>query len=300
MLPKRGTAHAVLMLCHAAHLAPRRNIADWVRAAGSQGGYTAAATDLTTPAERLLAAGLAKHTEKIILEPPLAGIASIADSATLRHVARVLLTFDAPSWLRIAVSPRGVSRQYIPTADLRDLEWLDPELDEILLDVFRAVTSSRDAEIRKRIGDAAEAVVLAGLRANGQYPTHVAPISSTFGYDIEVVGPPMRRIEVKGCSENTRGTFHLSRNEYEKSRIYGEEWVLNQVVFTSEAFISSTLKPTHIMGVFEVQARDIAVAVPSDTVEFTWTESAMITPISAAWRPASYAVADFTLPGLAR
>lgn len=300
MLPKRGTAHAVLMLCHAAHLAPRRDVADWVRAAGSQGGYTAAATDLTTPAERLLAAGLAKHTEKIVLEPPLAGIAGIADSATLRHIARVLLTLDAPSWLRIAVSPRGVSRQYIPTADLRDLEWLDPELDDILMDVFQTVSFSRDAEFRKRIGDAAEAVVLAGLRASGQYPTHVAPISDTFGYDIEAAGQPMRRIEVKGCGDNSRGTFHLSRNEYEKSRIYGDEWILTQVVFTSEAFISSTLKPTHILGIFEVGACDVAVAVPPDTAEFTWTESAMVTPLSAAWRPASYAVADFTLPGLAR
>jgi hypothetical protein len=300
MLPKRGVAHAVLLLCHAAHLAPRRDVADWVGAASAQGSFIAAATDLTVPAERLLAVGLARQTETIVLAPPLAGIASVASSATLRHIARVLLTYDVPSWLRIAVSPDGVSRQYIPTNVLRDLEWLDPGLDDILLDVVRSVSLSRDAEITKRIGDAAEAVILAALRADGRHPTHVAPISDTFGYDIECIGPPVLRLEVNGCSVNGRGTFHLSRNEYNKSLMYGDEWILTQVVFKSEAFVASVLRPTHIAGVFEVSARDVALVVPSDTTEFVWTESAVITPLPTAWRPASYSLGDFTMPGLAR
>lgn len=300
MLPRRGTAQAVLLLCHAAQLAPRRDVADWVGAAKAQGGFFAAATDLMTPAKRLLAVGLAEQTKTISVAPPLAGIASIADTPTLRHVARVLLTFDAPSWLSIAVSPRGVSRQYIPTDVLSDLEWLDPELDDMLVDVFRAVSLSPGTEIRRRIGDAAEAVILAALRAAGRHATHVSPISDTFGYDIESAGPPMLRLEVKGCSVSTRGSFHLSRNEYNKSQLFGEEWVLTQVVFRSEAFVSAVLKPGHIEGIFQVNARDIALAVPPDTTSFMWTDSAMISPRSTAWRPAPYTVADVTLPGLAR
>ncbi|MFE9693621.1 protein NO VEIN domain-containing protein [Micromonospora sp. NPDC005806] len=300
MLPKRGTAYAVLLLCHAVRLAARRDVADWVRAARVHGTFVAAATDLTTPAEHLLTAGLAEQAEAIVLAPPLAGIAGIADGATLRHIAQVLLTADPPAWLRIAVSPQGVARQYIPTADLRALEWLDPELDDMLIDVCRAVSGPRDAEVRKRIGDAAEAVVLAALRADGRHPTHVAAISDAFGYDIELAGPPRLRIEVKGGSANSRGTFHLSRNEYDKSRSYDDEWLLTQVVFANEAFVAPCLKPAHIIGIFEVSARWIESAVPPDTTEFAWTDSAMITPPPEAWRPAPYAVADVILPGLAR
>lgn len=300
MLPKRGTAHAVLLLCHAARLAGRRDTADWIRAARAHGAFVAAATDLATPAEHLLATGLAKQAETIMLAPPLAGIAGLADGATLRHVARVLLTTDPPAWLRVAVSSEGVGRQYIPTADLRALEWLDPELDDILIDVRRAVSHPHDNEIRKRIGDAAETVVLAALRAANRHPTHVASISDAFGYDIELAGPPRLRIEVKGCSTNSRGTFHLSRNEYDKSRLHGDEWVLTQVVFASSAFVAPRLEPAHIVGIFEVSAREIASAVPSDTTKFAWTDSAVITLPSEAWRPAPYTTANIILPGLAR
>ncbi|MEU4676276.1 DUF3883 domain-containing protein [Micromonospora sp. NPDC023737] len=300
MVPSRGTAHAVLLLCHAVRLAARQDVADWVHAARAHGAFVAAATDLTTPAEHLLASGLAEQAETIVLAPQLAGIADIADGATLRHIARVLLTADPPPWLRIAVSPQGVARQYIPTADLRALEWLDPELDDMLVDVCRAVSRPHDTEVRKRIGDAAEAVVLAALRADGRHPTHVASISDAFGYDLELAGPPRLRIEVKGCSANSRGTFHLSRNEYDKSRFYGDEWLLTQVVFANIAFVVPRLEPVHITGIFEVSAREIASAIPPDTSEFAWTDSAVINLPPEAWRPAPYAVADVILPGLAR
>ncbi|WP_030490889.1 DUF3883 domain-containing protein [Micromonospora chokoriensis] len=298
MLPRRGAAYAVLLLCYAARLAARRDIADWVRAARTHGTFVAAATDLTTPAEYLLASGLARQAEAIMLATPLAGIAGTADDTTLRHIARVLLTTDPPAWLRIAVSPRGVARQYIPTADLRALEWLDPGLDDILIDICSAVSRPRDTDFRKRIGDAAEAVILEALRAHGCHPTHVASISDAFGYDIELAGPPRLRIEVKGCSANNRGTFHLSRNEYDKSRFHRDEWLLTQVVFANEAFVAPHIKPSHIIGIFEVSAHDIALAVPPDTTEFIWTDSAVIAPPPSAWRSAPYAVADVTLPGL--
>ncbi|WP_433494726.1 DUF3883 domain-containing protein [Micromonospora sp. CA-248089] len=287
------------MLCHAARLTARRNITEWVDAARGHGAFVAAATDLSTPAEHLLASGLAKQAETIVLMPPLVGIAGTADSVTLRHVARVLLITDPPAWLRIAVSLEGVAREYIPTADLRALEWLDPELDEMLIDVFRAVNGPLDTEVRKRIGDAAEAVVLAALRADGRHPTHVAKISDAFGYDIELTGPPRLRFEVKGCSENGRGTFHLSRNEYDKSQIYADEWVLTQVVFNNCAFVASHLERAHIAGIFEATAHEIGSAVLPDTERFTWTDSALISLPPGVWRPAPYAVADIALPGLA-
>lgn len=298
MLPSRGKAHAVLLLCHAVRIAPRRDVGDWIYAARSYGGYVAAATDLTTPAEDLLATGLAERSDTIALAPSLAGIAGIANGATLRYIARVLLTADPPTWLRFAVSPRRVAREYIPTEDLRALEWLGPELDGILVDVCRVVSGPRETGIRKRIGDAAEAVVMASLRASGRHPTHVAAISDVFGYDIELSGPPVRRIEVKGCSLNSRGTFHLSRNEYDKGRLYGNEWLLSQVVFANSAFVSSRLRPSDIVGIFEIRACDVVSIVPPDTPAFGWTESAVITPPPEAWRPAPYAIADVSLPGL--
>src|SRR5690349_23186971 len=90
MLPRRGTAYAVLLLCHAARLAERRDVADWVRAARAHGAFVAAATDLVTPAEQLLGSGLAENGGSITLAPPLAGISGIANRTALFHVARVL------------------------------------------------------------------------------------------------------------------------------------------------------------------------------------------------------------------
>jgi len=300
MLPSRGAAHAVLLLCYAARLTPRRNFADWVRAARDHGGFVAAATDLQTPAKHLLAAGLAEQAESIALAPQLTGLAQTADDRTLRHVARVLLIANPPAWLRFVVSPGGVSRQYIPTDDLQALKWLEPELDDILLTAYRGMGGTRDSQLRKIIGDAAEAVVLAALRAAGRNPTHVAPISDAFGYDIELSGPPMQRIEVKGCSANSRGSFHLSRNEFNKSRSYGGEWVLTQVVFANAAFVSNSLEPRHVVGIYEVDASEVSSAVPPDTAEFAWTESAFITISPDVWHPARYAIAEVVLPGLAR
>ncbi|WBB77754.1 DUF3883 domain-containing protein [Micromonospora sp. WMMD882] len=290
----------MFLLCHSARLSARRDVDEWVRAARAQGSYLAAATDLLAPAQRLLDEGLAAQAESIVLAPALAGIAGIADRATLCNIARVLIITDPPAWLRIAVSPNGVAREYIPTADLHALQWLDPELDTLLTDVRREVSESHDAELRKRIGDAAEAVVMAALRRSGQDPSHVALISDAFGYDIEVSSPRKQRIEVKGCGTRSRGSFHLTRNEYEKSRLYGAEWVLVQVVFASNAFVAPKIDSGHVVGIFEICAADVASAVPPDTPEFVWTDSAVVTPSREAWHRSAESVAeDFELPGLA-
>lgn len=299
MVPSHGTTYAVFLLCHAARLSPRRNVDDWVRAARAQGSYLAAATDLATPARCLLAGGLAAQAQSIVLAPALAGVSGKADRVTLCNIARVLLVTDPPAWLRIAVSPNGVAREYIPTADLRALQWLDPELDTLLLDVHREVSEPRDLEMRKRIGDAAELVVMAALRTSGHKPTHVALISDAFGYDIEISIPRKRRIEVKGCGTTSRGSFHLTRNEYEKCKLYGDEWALMQVVFASDAFVVPKIRPAHIIGIFEVRAAHVASAVPPDTPEFVWADSAVVTPSFQRWRCSTESLAeDFELPGL--
>ncbi|BCJ70679.1 hypothetical protein CS0771_02230 [Catellatospora sp. IY07-71] len=299
MVPSRGFAQAAVLLAWAAALAPRRDIPSWINAAKRHGAFLAAATDLPAVADALVRWRLAIVDDRIDLAGPLAALAQAADRATLTAMARLALTCEPPAWLPLVVSGPTVSRAYIPSQDLRILSWLEPNLDQIIIDVAADLAAASSVDVKSALGTAGELVILHGLRCQGMAPVHVAEVSDAYGYDIEVRLPRVKRIEVKAASRATRHQFHLSRNEYDKSRLYHSEWMLLQVVFTNEAFTAETLTHHHIEDVFELTADTLAGLVPRDNTAFRWSESAIISPPAESWREYELRLPPgFRLPGL--
>ncbi|MFQ6397621.1 DUF3883 domain-containing protein [Nocardia sp. KC 131] len=220
------------------------------------------------------------------------------DADGLFQVARLLLITAPPAWLRLAVNHDAVAREYIPASDLDSLRWLEPNLDRLLIDAYDNLYFSAQTEWQKQIGDAAELFVLAALRYSGLKPAHVARISDVFGYDIEVRDPFVDRIEVKGAGPRTAQAFHLSRNEFEKSQQYGDEWRLLQVVFQSAAFVVEELDQSHVESVYELDSHVLRRMVPADPTGFVWEKSALITPPKELWRRSNLTLdPGFTVSG---
>ncbi|MEV6096213.1 DUF3883 domain-containing protein [Nocardia sp. NPDC051981] len=262
------------------------------------GSFLAAAIDLEATATMLIGSGLARIGRSLELSPQLDAATGCRDVDGLLQVARLLLITAPPEWLRLAVNRDVVTREYIPASDLDSLRWLEPNFDRLLIEAHDHAYSSAQTEWQKQIGDAAELFVLEALRYSGLNPVHVARISDVYGYDIEVLDPFTERIEVKAAGPRTARTFHLSRNEFDKSQQHGDEWRLLQVVFRSSAFIAEELDHSHIEGVYELDSRLLRRIVPPDSPRFLWEESALITPPKESWRHARLAFdPGFTIPG---
>ncbi|MEJ2855025.1 MULTISPECIES: DUF3883 domain-containing protein [unclassified Saccharothrix] len=269
-------------------------------AARSPSSYLAATVELLGPVDAMCRLGLARvDGEGVFVDPVLLGLSDVADKFTLHNIARLLLVTDPPLWLSVAVTPTGVAREYIPQPDLAALRWLGPALDEVLSAAHADVAATHPDPFRKAIGDTAELFVLAALERAGAKPVHVAKISDRYGYDIEARKPKLRRIEVKAAGPASRGSFHLSRNEFDKSRRYGSEWRLLQVVFRTSALFAKTIDCSHVEGMFVLDGNALDRIVPADSTHFKWTESAAITCPDDQWRPARLSPdPTFTAPGL--
>jgi len=97
----------------------------------------------------------------------------------------------------------------------------------------------------------------------------------------------------------TRGSFHISRNEFDQSRRHGSEWRLIQVVFSSTALVSDEISSAQVDDVLELSSDALVAAVTPDTSEFRWTESAFVTPPSSSWTQSSIALdPTFITPGI--
>jgi hypothetical protein len=299
MIPSSGCIYCVSQLTSVADLSQRRSLTDWVSAAREHGGYLAAANDLGARAEFMLEKGLVTIGEAVYVSPRLRAINALPRERAEYELARLILLFDPPQWLDVAVDSRRVERAYIPEYDLDYLSWIEPHLDELLCDVFRQLQPKKST-IEEELGWAAERVVMGALQHAGLQPVHVALISDAYGYDIEVRRETVDRIEVKAAGPRTAGSFHLSRNEYEKCLRHGSEWRLIQVVFSNAAFVASRLDLSHIKEVYEVSAADIRSIIPPDSPGFKWEDSALLTPARESWqiwdsRPRP----DFSIEGLA-
>jgi hypothetical protein len=227
---------------------------------------------------------LASAQDKIVIRKDFDGLSEQADRPTLLAIARVLFRSSPPSWLRFVVRDEHVAREYIPTEDLESLSWMEPELDQVLLDVHN-VDAAHDDGLLKAMGTVAELFVMAALERAGARPLHVSKLSDTYGYDIESAGKTIERIEVKAASQSTQTKFHISRNEFEKSSRYGHEWKLVQVIFSSKAFVSDRLDSSHIDSVRDLRHGVLQELVPADTKDFKWTKSAQISTTPEAWIP---------------
>jgi len=151
---------------------------------------------------------------------------------------------------------------------------------------LRVRNSRRAGRVQKKVWQCSGTVVLAAKTLQGAQPIHVAAFSDVYGYDIECRLPATERIEVKAASENTRHRFHLSRNEYDKSRFFGAEWRLVQVVFSTRAFIAERITAYDIAEVLELDSAALSALIPPDTKAFRWAESAEISAPIEAWRRA--------------
>lgn len=297
MLPSQGQCHTIFLLNHTIHLRARTNVDDWVAAARDKPAFVAQSTNLRRTADALIGLGLVSVGEVLTPAKQLRPLCERADRATLIAIARLLLVSVPPPWLGIAVGPAGVRHEYIPSRDLERLSWLGDELDNLLIDAHVFVTAEEREAFRKRFGDVAELVILAAKQRQGAEPIHVAAFSDAYGYDIECRLPAIQRIEVKAASGNTRYHFHLTRNEYEKSRFFGPEWRLIQVVFSTRAFVAERLSTLDIEEVLELQDGALEALVPADTNAFKWTESAEIAAPPDVWRRTNIELpSDFAIP----
>lgn len=208
-----------------------------------------------------------------------------ADQQTFEKIARVLLERSPPLWLKVAVSASGVSREYIPQADLDSLSWLGDVLDIVLVDVWLSLQKEAD-QAAKALGDAAELLVFAALKRQGGTVIHVSRVSDVFGYDIERHHEGrIERIEVKAASAKTADSFIISRNEFNKSQIFQAEWRLIQVVFTAGAVFGHEVGADEVVDLREISPRTLREICPQDSSSFIWRESAQIRPDAMHWTP---------------
>ncbi|MFI6575313.1 DUF3883 domain-containing protein [Nocardiopsis sp. NPDC050513] len=298
LLPRHGLVFGVLLLAHASQV-PRVDVAAWVRAASERAGHWSRSLDLSTVARALLEHDLAEQTLDGIRPAPQLRALPAMDSSAMRAAARVLLAASPPVWLTQAVRSNAVVHDYIPDADLKALAWLEPGLDSLLVDVAVMHHSTQEDVWRKRVGEAAEAVVLSALRREGRLARQVSLVSPSYGYDIEIGNPPLERIEVKGAGPETSGSFHITRHEFETALRYPDTYSVVQVVFHSSAFSAEVLRGEHVAAVIRLASQVLCSIVPADTETFTWEQSALLRPPTIAWRPTALRPEEgFFVPGL--
>ena len=298
MLPTHGAVTSVFHLANSMRHTTYPCVSAWVDAASARSSFLAAAIDHRPTADFLLGANLALRGAKIEPSPALNALSRQADRRTLIAIARLLLEVSPPEWLQAAVRT-DVRYEFIPSADLQSLGWMCPELEQVLIDAASGLPKRSDS-IAHGLGRAAELAIFSALDKLHTSPVHVSEISDRFGYDIETARGPALRWEVKGCTTRTARSFHLSRNEFDKSQQYPHEWRLVQVEFAPGALTAEFLTGSHVRAIRELNASQIAAMVPSETGVFSWETSALITPPTNSWELSTLTTPKgFRLPGVA-
>ncbi|MEV4124881.1 DUF3883 domain-containing protein [Nocardia sp. NPDC049707] len=254
---------------------------------------------METYANYLIDCGLARLDSHVQISPRLVAAAHIPDGRAMVHIAQVLLGARPPFWLYMAVSGDRVEREFIPTEDLKALQWLEPQLDQVLIRAWADTKPQHADRAAKAIGDAAELLLMAALAYEGRQPIHLAKLSDAYGYDIEVPGRDVDCIEAKAASLATSNSFHITRNEFETSLSRGSRWRLVQLVFQNNAFSVDTIGTTHVSTIRELSHETLQWFVPPDTAHFKWEKSALISVPETAWNESEIVLdPDFYVPGL--
>jgi hypothetical protein len=187
-------------------------------------------------------------------------------------------------WMDAVVSSRGVQLEYIPTDDMLAMQWLGDDLADLLIDAGRQRHATRESEFARRLGSAAEFVVLRAKEREGGHVIHVARIADSFGYDVEHrLGVRTARIEVKGAVESTSDGFFITRNEIAQARRHGAEWILVQVVFRSSIALKGEIAVEDISAVRILSSEQVCSLIPADTPHFSWIEAARVRPPVSLW-----------------
>lgn len=299
MLPTHGSVTSVFLLANALRYGALPDLKTWVRTAAANSAFLAVAINHEPTARFLLREGLVTSGGDISPTTRLRCLSTRADRQTLTAIAALLLEVAPPPWLSFAVIDRQVRYEIIPSNDLEGLRWLGLDLERLLLDAAPP-KSPRDNLLGLGVGRAAELVILAALTNGGESAVHVSEISDRFGYDIESADESgVRRWEVKGCTAVTAGNFHLSRNEYEKCRVFESEWTIVQVQFASAALIADFVVSDHIANVRELTSAQVTSLIPLDTDHFHWESSARVDPPPQAWARSTVKVpANLRLPSM--
>jgi hypothetical protein len=298
MLPSHGAVTSVFFLANSLRHTSYVDVSTWVEAAGAGNSFLAAAIDHLPAAEYLLQRGLVLEEEEIATSRRLHALSRAADRPTLLAIANLLFELSPPGWLSIAVHEGRVREEFIPQSDLQSLEWLRPDLHDLLLGVAQEASARRQGAVALGLGFAAEMVVLAALEEAQLGPLHVAEISDRYGYDIETQGGTHRRWEVKGATTATSTSFHLTRNEFDKCAAH-HDWVLAQVVFSSAALFAETVLAHHIEEIRLLMPSQLVPLSPMSSPSFMWESSALFVPPRNAWVPSALVVpSGFALPGM--
>jgi hypothetical protein len=109
----------------------------------------AASLNLLRPVEAMISYELATVKESVLISGKLVPFVATADRPSLFGIARLIMLASPPLWLRFAVD-QEVKREYIPSWDLEELSWLDPDLDALLLEVALATADSEQDALRIR------------------------------------------------------------------------------------------------------------------------------------------------------
>lgn len=292
MLPTHGSVMSIFLLANAARHATYPDVASWIRAAQERSSFMAGAINHSPAATFLCRTGLASAADGIMLSARLRAVSETADRSTLVAIASMMVELAPPVWLPFVVGNGELFFELIPSTDLQAIEWLRPELNEILLTLARREPFAQDA-MPLGLGRAAELAALAALTATGAVTAHVAMLSDSLGYDIESrLGGVVRRWEVKGCTERTAGAFHLSRNEFDKCTFYGPEWTVLQIEFTREALVSEEILAEHVAFVRELPSAALVACVPINTGTFRWEDSALVSPPADSWTQSVLVIPD--------
>jgi Domain of unknown function (DUF3883) len=295
-LPSRGRCHAAFLLAHSARLNTLATVDAWIASASQRATIMAAATDVAGTAAMLLSAQLATLDGQLHLDARLSRCSIKADRTALTGIAALFLQKYPPGWIAFAVVNGKFLPETVPRLDLNRLAWLEDDLERIVIEAYRSISTVPESELRKAIGTAGELAVIASLRSAGHDPTHVALISDAYGYDVEyTVRGAVNRLEVKSCVQAGADRVIVSRNEFEKASLYGASWRLIQVTFSSAIVVNRAVAAADILAFRELPGKALLSLAPPENRDFCWLESAEFRPPEAAWVNSElHASADFS------
>lgn len=273
LLPSEGVCQACCLLVYAAKVDRPPSFAEWVDRARRIPAGQAHSHNLLDIASELMAVGLVREQEGIIRVNGLP-TCHIASRATKVRIAKTLLQRQRPEWLPLSGDAQRIVPNLVPREDLIALQWLGTDLIHIL-DSLLVPPAKDDTAVQ--LGWLGEHIVADAERCAGRHVDHVSEISATYGYDLASVSlsdGSVAKIEVKTTVENGAGRFYLSRNEYERSRRYPDEWILVQVVLDGRIiWTQERLEPSVVIAIRYLPNEVLRREIVMDREWCAWEES---------------------------
>ncbi|MDB5481710.1 MAG: hypothetical protein JWO83_2763 [Caulobacteraceae bacterium] len=283
-LPSRGRCHATFLLAYSARVRQCYDVDAWLRATLEKPTVMAASLDLAGTARLLIDVGLARVDSAVVASRELARFDQVADVATFKGIARLLLVHRPPDWLRASVVDGRLASEFIPGCDLEAMSWMGTDLEAVIVAAHQQLYSTSDAFLLKRLGDAGELAVMSALQLKGLTPRHVALISDRFGYDIELGGVAQRlALEVKTAVTSTATRVLVSRNEFDVANRMGDRWKIVQVTFSSNVIVRGVAHAADIEAIRELSSTSLINMAPPENDVFRWADAAEFRPGPGMW-----------------